>query len=608
MISRRTVLFAGAGMATLAATEGMSMRAEAAPTTGQNSWLGRFDRPQTGFEASSTVLRQSTPAAARLDPSPLTTAWDQIDAFRQPQGNGYPMYPSAVLCCGHHGRVVAKEATGYALLYADGDGTELPAQQQIPATTETIYDLASVSKLFTSIVIVQLIEAGTLELNQTMAHYVPDFAANGKESVTLRMLLTHTSGFQADIPLWRDYPDVVAREAAVLAQGLLNPPGTAYLYSDLNLISLGILAHRVTGKTLDVLVADGITTPLKMTDTGYNPDPSLKPRIAATEYQVEPPRGMVWGEVHDENSWSLDGVAGHAGVFSTVADLAVLAQTMLNGGTYAGKRILSEDSVELMIDNDNENFPSDAHGLGFELDQRWYMDALSSIRTAGHTGYTGTSLVIDFLSRSFVILLTNRVHPSRNWGSNNPARRAGTHGLADALAVCPVQGSDAWFSGNSDQERATLTWTLARHGRARTTVAGVQAAGGNGAGADRTPPIDIRPQLSFDVFIDTESTDLLSLEASTDGGNSWQRLNWQLDETAVTAPYAQSGVRRWQSGSAVLAVDTDQLRWTYASDTLYSGRGVYLDALVVRGRSGTDSAEQRPRELTAVGGWRPAKR
>lgn len=602
MTSRRTILFAGAGLAVAAATEGMSVRAAAAPGR-DSSWLGRFDRPQSGFEAADTVLRDSTPAAANLDPAPLRSAWTQIDQFRSPQGNGHPMYPSAVLCCGHHGRVVAEEATGYALLYADGDGTPLPDQQRIRATTETIYDLASVSKLFTSIVIVQLIEAGTLALNQTMAHYVPEFAANGKESVTLRMLLTHTSGFQADIPLWQDYADVPAREAAVLDQGLINPPGTAYLYSDLNLISLGILAHRVTGRTLDVLVAEGITTPLGMTDTGYRPDASLKPRIAATEFQVDPPRGLVWGEVHDENAWSLDGVAGHAGVFSTVADLAVLAQTMLNGGSYAGHRILSEDSVELMIANDNENFPSDAHGLGFELDQRWYMDALSSIRTAGHTGYTGTSLVIDFLSRSFVILLTNRVHPSRNWGSNNPARRAATHGLADALAVHPVRGAEAWFSGNGDAERAVLTWTLARHGRAGATAATV--AGGQ---PDRSAPIDLRPRLSFQVFIDTESTDLLTLEASTDRGQSWQPLTWRLDDATVSAPYAQSGVRRWQSATAVLAADTDQLRWTYASDALYSGRGVYLDALVIQGLRGVDSAEQRPRELTATGGWRPAER
>ena len=180
----------------------------------------------------------------------------------------------------------------------------------------------------------------------------------------------------------------------------------------------------MTGKTLDKLVADGITKPLQMRDTGYNPDPKKKPRIAATEFQTAPPRGMVWGSVHDENAWSLGGVAGHAGVFSTADDLAVLAQTFLNGGSYRGARILKESSVTAMITNFNQAFPGNDHGLGFELNQRWYMGGLSGPRTAGHTGYTGTSIVIDFDSRSFAILLTNRVHPSRNWGSNNPARRA----------------------------------------------------------------------------------------------------------------------------------------------------------------------------------------
>ena len=165
-----------------------------------------------------------------------------------------------------------------------------------------------------------------------------------------------------------------------------------------------------------------------MGDTGYNP--TDKERTAATEYQTAPPRGLVWGEVHDENAWSLGGVAGHAGVFSTADDLAVLAQALLNGGTYRGHRILDRKSVELLVTNFNEAFPGDAHGLGFELDQRWYMDALSGPRTAGHTGYTGTSIVIDFDSRSFAILLTNRVHPSREWGSNNQARREWAHGLA----------------------------------------------------------------------------------------------------------------------------------------------------------------------------------
>lgn len=605
-MKRRTMLLAGAGTAALIMTEGRGLTAYAAPgaTGTATDWLGRFDRPQQGFEAADTVLREVRPAQANLDPVPLQQAWAQIESFKQPQADGFPMYPGAVLCCGHHGRLVFTEATGSALLYADGDGTVLPAEQQIAAETDTIYDLASISKLFTSIVIMQLVQAGKLELNQTMANYVPEFGVNGKSTVTLRMLLTHTSGFKPDIPLWSDYPDVPSRINAVLSAELTNPPGSTYLYSDLNLISLGILAQRITGKRLDVLVEEGIAAPLQMSDTGYNPDPSLKPRIAATEYQLEPPRGLVWGQVHDENSWSLDGVAGHAGVFSSVADLAVLSQTMLNGGSYRGTRILSEASVQQMIDNDNENFPGDEHGLGFELDQRWYMGGLSSIRTAGHTGYTGTSIVIDFLSRSFVILLTNRVHPSRNWGSNNPSRRAATQGLAEALAVCPAHGRDCWFSGDANANTATLTWTLGP--RASHTHPG-PGPGRAQEGAQQAP-VSLDAQLSFEAFIDTESTDRLGLESSTDGGTTWQPLAWQLDGAQITGPYAQSGVRQWQPAKAVPPTGTDQLRWSYVTDALYSGRGVYLDELVITQGAGTDSAEIRPSELIATGGWHLARR
>ena len=157
-------------------------------------------------------------------------------------------------------------------------------------------------------------------------------------------------------------------------------------------------------------------------------------RIAATEYQADPPRGIVRGEVHDENAWALGGVAGHAGVFATADALATLGQAILDGGTGAGPgaRILEPASVAAMLANHNSSLPA-PHGLGFELDRRDYMGSLGGAATAGHTGYTGTSLVIDPGSRSVVVLLTNRVHPSREWGSVNPARRAVANALAQAL-------------------------------------------------------------------------------------------------------------------------------------------------------------------------------
>ncbi len=151
-----------------------------------------------------------------------------------------------------------------------------------------------------------------------------------------------------------------------------------------------------------------------------------------------------------------------------------------------------------MLHNENEEFPANSHGLGFELNQMFYMDALSSPTTAGHTGYTGTSIVIDRESRSFVILLTNRVHPSRNWGSNNVARRAVARDMAMAIPVKPQHGPTAWFSGIGDARTATLTVPVKL-----------------GAAPSR---------LNFDLWYDTEKTDVVVLESSSDGGSTWQEL------------------------------------------------------------------------------------
>jgi CubicO group peptidase (beta-lactamase class C family) len=553
-----------------------------------HGYAGRFDRPQSGFAPAGTVLRDGSPAAVGLDPAPIRDALDQIAAWEQAAGTTHPLYAGSVTLLGHAGRVVAQDASGYALRYADGAGTELPRDQWVPMRDDTIFDMASVTKLFTSILVLQQVECGAIRLEEPVATYLPEFAAHGKGAITVRQLLTHTSGLQPGLPLWRDWPDRASRIAAVLDVAPTSPAGTTYVYSDLNMITLGVLLERQTGSSLDQLVARRITRPLRMRDTGYNPDPSLKPRTAATEFEASPPRGMVWGQVHDENAWSLGGVAGHAGIFSTAHDMAVLAQAMLNGGTYDGARILARSSVEQMTTNANQAFPDDAHGLGFELDQRWYMSGLSGPRTAGHTGYTGTSLVIDFDSRSFAIVLSNRVHPSRNWGSNNPARRVAAQGLALALGVAPRHGPTAWFSGTRDATTATLT----------------------------TRPLDVRrgASLSFDLFVDTESSDPLVLESSRNGGATWTALPFRLRDrghltTEADGAIAESGNRRWQQATATLDPGAVQVRWRYTTDALYAGRGVFVDGVRVAERGGHPllDGERRAGDLIPQG-WSPVRR
>jgi CubicO group peptidase (beta-lactamase class C family) len=539
-----------------------------------------FSKPDRGFAPPNTVLSDASPASLALDPDPIAESVAQVHAHEQAPAGGHPLFAGAVGIMGHEGRIVERDASGWALRYADAT-TELPRDQWEPMRTDTVFDLASVSKLFTSIAVVQLIEEGRVSLESPVAAYLPEFAANGKAGVTVRQLLTHTSGFTSWLPLWSKWPDKATRIQAVMDQPLTSPPGSTYLYSDLNLITLGVMVERLRGAPLDTVVHDRITAPLGMTDTGYNP--TDKARTAATEYQAAPPRGMVRGEVHDENAWSLGGVAGHAGVFSTADDLAVLSQALLNGGTYEGHRILSRKSVEQLVTNFNGDFPGDSHGLGFELDQRWYMDALSGPRTAGHTGYTGTSIVIDFTSRSFAILLTNRVHPSRSWGSINLARREWAHGLAASMGIRPRHGDTAWFTGSENTATTTLT----------------------------TPTLSIGTRgarLGFDLFLDTEETDRLHLERSTDGGATWSAVPFEVVDRGETESadgvVSGSGTRRWVQVRADLAAGAQQLRWRHTTDGGYLGRGVAVDDILVNGPGGILlDGESTPGAFTADG-WR----
>lgn len=553
-----------------------------------------FDDPHRGYASSRTPLTDGSPRSAGLDAAPVERARAEIRGYLEPQENGHPMYSGAVGLMGHDRRLVAREVAGHALRWQDPE-TELPRERWVPMREDTIFDLASVSKVFTSIAVVQLVEEGRVDPAAPVADYLPEFAAGGKEEVTVEQLLTHTSGLVAWLPLWSRYDTEAARVDAVLAQPLDDPPGSVYRYSDLNLITLGVLVERLRGQGLDEVVAERITEPLGMDDTGYNP--TERTRTAATEYQASPERGVVWGQVHDENAWSLGGVAGHAGVFSTADDLAVLAQTLIDGGSYDGRRILSRASVDLLVTDRNAAFPGDGHGLGLEIDQRWYMGALSGPRTIGHTGYTGTSFIVDLDSRSFAVLLTNRVHPSRSWGSNNPARRAWADALADAMGVRPRRGRTAWHS---------------------TAATADQAPSGTApAVATLTSPalhVRRRPgRLDLDVFVDTGAAERLVLERSTDG-TTWEPLPVEVrlrgrgstGERIVAddGVLSWSGRRAWGRARAELPAGTTHVRWRHVIESDERGRGVMLDDIRVTGDGPPRDLERAGGSLVADG-WEP---
>ncbi len=494
-------------------------------------------KPHPVFTWNSTVIHVSSvlhPSSARgagMVEAPL----HQIDQIMN-QAISQKLMPGAVTFIARAGKIVKHDAYGYSAKYTDGKFTEM--ENPIPMENETIFDLASISKIFTATAVMILFEKGLFNLDDPVAKHIPEFAANGKENVTIRQLLTHTSGFVSWIPLYSKGNSREDRLKLVLNQPLKNAPGTTYEYSDLNMITLGMLVEHLSGQRQDEFVREHITEPLGMRDTMYNPPASLKNRIAATEYQSTPNRGLVWGEVHDENAWSLDGVAGHAGVFSTANDLAKLAHIFINEGKYGGKRILKLETVQLLLQNQNEAFSGNDHGLGWELGQGWYMDALSEgTYSFGHTGYTGTSIVVSPNNKTVSILLTNRVHPSRNMGSMNQTRRLFARNVADSIPVSIPGKSDAWFAGYGDKLNRVMETDL---------------------------QLSKDTALTFFTWHMIENVwDIGSVEIFRDG--SWHQLA-QLTGTS----------NGWEKKELDIPSDSTKLRFVYRTDSSTNSRGWYI--------------------------------
>jgi CubicO group peptidase (beta-lactamase class C family) len=337
-------------------------------------------------------------------------------------------YPGAAVVVGRQGYAVFQK--GFGKLGWTSSSARVTADR-------SIYDLASLTKVVgTTTAAMVLYDQGKLDLEAPVSTYLPAFSGGWKDSVTVRQLLTHRSGLPAGRDLWRVAHTPDEARAAVLSTNLECRPGQCYIYSDLGADVLGFVVEAVAGESLDVFLHDKVFEPLGMTDTFFKPADSLTYRIAPTE--IAPPRGYpLRGEVHDENAYALGGVAGHAGLFSTAADLSIFAQMMLNGGTYNGVRILGDTTVSLFTRR-----AAGTRALGWDTaDGDGGSGKFLDSRAYGHTGYTGTSIWIDPERQTFVLLLTNRVHAAR---ARRPAKvisdvRAD---LADAVAAAVIDDPD----------------------------------------------------------------------------------------------------------------------------------------------------------------------
>ncbi|MGH7596665.1 MAG: glycoside hydrolase family 3 N-terminal domain-containing protein [bacterium] len=360
---------------------------------------GKNVQPITPMTMSNLRLLSGFPEEAKLSLA-------KLDSVRLVMQNAVrdSVFPGAVLLVARNGLIVMDEAFG-KMGYKEFDR---------PMPLDAFFDMASVTKcVATTTACMLLYERGLLDLDAPVQKYLPEFVGANKEKVTIRHLLTHSSGLTAYRRYFLDHHAPGEIIKVILNEPLENPLGSKTVYSDLGIILLGKIVEKLSGQPLDVFCREQIFTPLKMNETFYNPPQELLPRIVPTEFDSWRGR-MIHGQVHDENAFALGGVSGHAGLFSTARDLATFLNMLLNGGAYEGGRLLKSETIALFTARQNIVAGS-SRALGWDTaDGKNSAGHLMSQRAFGHTGFTGTSVWTDPEKNMFVILLSNRVHPTRN--------------------------------------------------------------------------------------------------------------------------------------------------------------------------------------------------
>lgn len=328
--------------------------------------------------------------------------------------------PGAVVLIGHNGGVVYRKAYGYRALE--------PRRELM--TVDTIFDMASLTKVIaTTTSVMQLFEEGKIKPNDSVDRYLPEFAQNGKDDVTVRQLLTHYSGLAPDLDLTNPWGGKATAYAMAFAEKPQNPPGSRWVYSDINFITLGALVERVSGTSLDNYTQSHIFTPLGMLHTRFLPPVAWRSKIAPTQY--DDTGHMLRGVVHDPTARRMGGVAGHAGLFSTADDLGKFAQALLSGN-----KVLSPLTVEKMTTPQQPPNATSIRGFGWDIDSPFASNRgdLLPVGSFGHTGFTGTSLWIDPVTDTYIVLLTNSVHP-RGMGNAISLRTRVATAVAAALPL-----------------------------------------------------------------------------------------------------------------------------------------------------------------------------
>lgn len=392
--------------------------------------LGWQTSPRAG-EGSELRDQLAQSAASRIDQSRL----QQIDAVVN-EAIAAKQLPGAVVVVGRGDEVVFRKVYGQRAV----------APKTEPMTLDTVFDMASLTKVVaTTPAVMMLVEDGRVRLTDPVAAYIPEFGKYGKDRVTIRDLLTHMSGLRPDVDLGD--PWVGADTAIRLAseEVLSAPPGRRFIYSDIGYFLLAEIVARVTKQPFQEFVATRLFKPLGMNETMFLPPASLRPRIAPTQLCTEygwpcegPDMQMLRGTVHDPTARRMGGVAGHAGLFSTAADLTIYARMLLNGGAVGTRRVLSPLAVARMTTPQTPAGEGNIRGFGWDIDSSYSANRgeLLPLGSFGHTGWTGTSIWVDPATRLFVIFLSNRNHPDGR-GDVTPLRARVATIAASALAAIP---------------------------------------------------------------------------------------------------------------------------------------------------------------------------